>query len=77
LHLAEDYHVESIEHKSYEDSSLDIFEMTISTSEPLTKLVNKKLLILGDFKWILKRSNGLCNGGRNMSLCSPIVGFLA
>jgi hypothetical protein len=76
LHLVEKYDVESIEHISYEYSNLDIFEMTISTNEPVAELVNKKLLILGDFKWIFKRSNALYNGGKNMSMF-PIVGFLA
>jgi hypothetical protein len=44
LHLVEDYDVESIKHRSFEDNNLDIFEMTLNTSEPVTKLVNKELL---------------------------------
>ncbi len=40
----EDYDVESIKHRSFEDNNLDIFEMTLNTSEPVTKLVNKELL---------------------------------
>jgi hypothetical protein len=53
-----------------------------STSEPVVELVNREFLILGDFKWILTRSNALCNGGKffefnNFELMFPIVGFLA
>jgi hypothetical protein len=76
LHLVKNYDVESTKHRSYEDSSLDIFEMTTSTNESMAELVNKKLLILGDFKCIFQRSNALCNGGKNMSLCSPLLIFL-
>jgi hypothetical protein len=36
LHLVEDCDVEFIEHRSYEGSSLDIFETTISTSKLVT-----------------------------------------
>jgi hypothetical protein len=49
LHLVENYDVESIMHRSYEDSSLDIFEMTTSTSEPMAKLINRELLIFRKF----------------------------
>jgi hypothetical protein len=49
------YDVESTYHRSYEDSNLDIFEMTASTSEPMAKLLNKELLIFKRFKWILRR----------------------
>jgi hypothetical protein len=76
LHAMKNYDVESTYHRSYEDSNLDIFEMTASTSEPMAKLVNKKLLIFKRFKWILRRSNALCNSGKNMSLCSPLLVFL-
>jgi hypothetical protein len=34
-----------VEQEVEEDKSLDIFEMTISTSEPTIELVNKQLLI--------------------------------
>jgi hypothetical protein len=42
----------------------------------VAKVVNREFLILRYFKWILKRSNALCNGGKNMSLSSPLLGFL-
>ncbi len=41
LHLVENYHVESIEHRSYEDRSLDIFEMTVSAIKLMEKLITK------------------------------------
>jgi hypothetical protein len=50
LHLVEDCDVKFIEHRSYEDSSLDIFEMIVSTSELVTKLVNRNLLISRRFQ---------------------------
>jgi len=45
-----DCDVESIEHKFYEDKSLNIFEMIANTSELVTKLVNRKLLSLRRFQ---------------------------
>jgi hypothetical protein len=32
------------------DSNLDIFEMTVSTSEPTTKLINRELLIFRHYQ---------------------------
>jgi hypothetical protein len=34
-----------VDQRVEKDSNLDIFKMTISTSEPTTKLINRKLLI--------------------------------
>ncbi len=34
-----------VDERVEEDRSLDIFEMTTNTSEPITELVNRKLLI--------------------------------
>jgi hypothetical protein len=45
-----DCDVEFIEHRSYEDSCLDIFEMITNTSEPMIKIVNKELLIFKRFQ---------------------------
>jgi hypothetical protein len=42
--------VEFTKHKSYEDNNLDIFEMTSNTSELMTKLVNRQLLIFKKFQ---------------------------
>jgi hypothetical protein len=50
LHHVVDCDVESIEHKFYEDKSLNIFEMIANTSELVTKLVNRKLLSLRRFQ---------------------------
>jgi len=44
------YDVEFMEHKSYEDNSLDIFEMIIRTSEPMAKLDNIELLVFRRFQ---------------------------
>jgi len=41
LHLMQNYDIESTKHRSYEDNDLDIFKMIASTSELVTKLVNK------------------------------------
>jgi hypothetical protein len=63
LHLVENYDVESIEHKSYEDNNLNIFEMIVSKSEPVTKLVNKEFLICTRFQMDPKKikcPSGLC-----------------
>jgi hypothetical protein len=50
LHLVENYDVESTKHRSYEDNSLEIFEMTTCTNEPMVELVNKELLIIRRFQ---------------------------
>ncbi len=54
LHHVVDCDVESTKHKSYEDNNLDIFEMITSSSEPITKLVNRELLIFKRFQVDLK-----------------------
>jgi hypothetical protein len=72
LHLMINY----LNHKADENCSLDIFEMIANTSELVKELVNIKLLILGDFMWILWRSSAFSNSGRNMNSCSPLLVFL-
>ncbi len=55
-----------------EDYSLDIFEQIVSTSELAKELVKKVLLIFkfpGGMIWMLRTSNILFNGGKNMSQC--------
>ncbi len=49
LHPMDDCDVESTKHRSYEDNNLNIFEMTANINEPMTKLVNKELLIFKRF----------------------------
>jgi hypothetical protein len=39
-----------VEQRVEEDKSLDIFEMTTNTSEPITNLVNRKLLIFKHYQ---------------------------
>jgi hypothetical protein len=73
LHLM----INCLNHKVDEDCILDIFEMIANTSELVKELVNIKLLILGDFMWILWRSSAFSNGGRRMNSCSPLLVFLS
>jgi len=54
LHPVENYDIESTKHRSYENNSLDIFEMTTSTSELVVELVNRELLIFRRFQVDLK-----------------------
>jgi hypothetical protein len=53
-----------------EDNNLDIFEITFSTSEPTTDLINKELLIFKRYQMDVKTSSVHCNGGKNMRTCS-------
>ncbi len=46
LHPLVEYGKVVVNQKVEKDRSLDIFEMTINISEPITKLVNRELLIL-------------------------------
>jgi hypothetical protein len=56
-----------------ENHSLEIFEMTTNTSEPIEKIINKELF---SSEWMLKRLNVLSNGGKNMNPFSPLLVFL-
>jgi hypothetical protein len=58
-----------VDQRVEKDMSLDIFEMTTSTNDPTTKLVNRELLILSVIKWMLTTSNVHCNDGKNMRTC--------
>jgi hypothetical protein len=48
---------------------LDIFEQTASTNEPIEELVKKELLVLGYTNLMLRTSNVIFNGGKNMKQC--------
>jgi hypothetical protein len=50
LHHVSNCDVESTLHKSYENNNVDIFEMTISISEQVTKLVNREFLTFMRFQ---------------------------
>jgi len=50
--------------------------MIIDMSEPIKELKNKKLLILGDFVWMLRRLNVFSYGVKNMNPFSPLLVFL-
>jgi hypothetical protein len=72
-----DCDVEFIEHISYEDKNLDIFEMIVSTSELLTKLVSRKLLIFRKFQVDFKEINCPLQWWKKHESMFPIVGFFA
>jgi hypothetical protein len=50
LHHVVDCEIESIDHKSYENCNLNIFEMIVNTSELIKELVNRELLIFKRFR---------------------------
>jgi hypothetical protein len=77
LHHVEDCDVEFRERRSYEDNNLDIFEMILSTSEPMTKLVNRKLLIYRRFQVDFKEIKCFLQWWQKNESMFPIVGFLA
>jgi hypothetical protein len=72
----EDCDVEFTKRKSYEDNNLDIFEMILSTSEPMTKLVNRKLLIYRRFQVDFKEIKCLLQWWQKNESMFPIVGFV-
>jgi hypothetical protein len=76
LHPLVEFEKGVINQRVEKDKSLDIFEMTINTSEPTTKLVNKELQIFKCIKSMLKTSNVHCNGGKNMKTCFLQLVFL-
>jgi hypothetical protein len=73
----ENYDVEFTKHRSYEDSSLDIFEMTTNTSELVVELVNKKLLIFKRFQVNPKEIKCLLQWWQKHESMFPIVSFFA
>jgi hypothetical protein len=56
--------------------NLDIFEQIANKSEQMKKLVNMELFILDNTKWIWRKSNVFCNGGKNMNLGFQLWDFL-
>lgn len=46
LHHFTEFERDVVDQRFEKDNSLDIFEMTTNTSEPLMELINKELLIL-------------------------------
>jgi hypothetical protein len=72
----ENYDVESIEHKSYEETNLDFFEMTINTIEPVIELVNKKLLIFKRFQVDPKEIKCPLQWWQKHESMFPTIGFL-
>jgi hypothetical protein len=60
------YHLHSLVEyeKVEEDTSLDIFEMTINTSEPIIELINRKLLIFKCYQVDVKNIKCPLSGGK-------------
>jgi hypothetical protein len=54
LHHVVDCDVEFTKHKSNENNNLDVFEMITNSSEPITKLINKELVIFKRFQVNIK-----------------------
>ncbi len=59
--------------KNYEDTSLDVFEMVVSTNEPRGSLLFKNVLYFEDIKWMEKTSNAFWNGGGENEFMFPII----
>jgi hypothetical protein len=76
LHPVENYDVESIEHKSYEENNLDFFEMTTNTIEPVIELVNKELLIFKRFQVDPKEIKCPLQWWQKHESMFPTIGFL-
>jgi hypothetical protein len=57
--------------------SLDIFEMIISTSDPITKLVNKQLLIFNCYEVDVKNIRCPLQWWEKHENMFPMVGFCA
>jgi hypothetical protein len=73
----ENYDIESIEHRAYEDNNLDIFEMIANISEPVAKLVNMELLIFKRFQVDPKKIKWLLQWCQKHESMFPTIGFLA
>jgi hypothetical protein len=70
LHLLVEFEKGVVDQKVGEDNNLDIFEMIANTSEPATKLINKKLLIFMHYQMDVKDIKcPLQRDGRNMITC--------
>jgi len=54
LHLLVEFARDVVDQRVKEDMNLDIFEMEANTSEPTTKLVNRKLLIFKRYQLDVK-----------------------
>jgi len=54
LHLLVEFARDVVDQRVKEDMNLDIFEMATNTSEPTTKLVNRKLLIFKRYQLDVK-----------------------
>jgi hypothetical protein len=66
-----------VNQKVEKDKSLDIFEMTINTSEPTTKLVNKELLIFRCYQVDVKNIECPLQWWEKHESMFPTFGFFA
>jgi hypothetical protein len=76
LHHIVDCDVESIEHRSYEKSKLDIFEMTTNISELIIELVNREFLIFRRFQMHPKEIKYLLQWWPKHESMFSTIGFL-
>jgi hypothetical protein len=60
-----------------ENHSLEIFEMTTNTSEPIKELVNQELLIFREFQMDVKKIKCPLQWWKKHEPISPTIGFLA
>jgi hypothetical protein len=54
LHHFTEFERDVVDQRFEKDNSLDIFEMTTNTSEPLMELINKELLIFKCYQMDVK-----------------------
>jgi hypothetical protein len=65
-----------VEQRVQEDRSLDIFEMTTSTSELVTELADRQLLIFNYFQVDVKESSAHYSDGKNIKICFLLLVFV-
>ncbi len=65
-----------VDQRVEKDSNLDIFEMTISTSEPTTKLINRELLIFRRYQVDVKDMKCPLQWWEKHENMFPTIGFL-
>jgi len=74
--IVEEYDKGVVDQRVEEDKNLDNFEMTISTNEPTTELVNKELLIFKHIQMNIKNIKCALQWWGKHENMFPIVGFL-
>jgi hypothetical protein len=77
LHPLVEFERGVVDERVEKDRNLDIFEMAISTSEPITKLVNRELLIFRHYQVDIKDIKCPFQWWEKHESMFPIVGFCA